>query len=202
MDLLIEVWVIMFSYLTPNDIIEASAVCKVFYHVSRKNKLFVKKLHDSRKLYNDDRWIFSYYSDVFVSFSNQLFVYLKEYVNEDNLFLAKDVLMDMLYYSVLPFHVWNHLFLCERSQYMANMCRYCTKFYIKNKKISDHINDKLFVEINQFPIRLSSGVVVARRINLFVHANIAAINDLFGLNFGSLYCESISSPFFALKGVS
>ena len=185
--------------MTPNDIIEASAVCKMFYHVSRKNKLFVKKFHDSRKLYSDDRWIFSHYSDVFISFSNQLFVYLKEYVNEENFFLAKNVLMDKLYYSVLPLRVWNHLYLCERSQYMANMCRYCTKLYIKNKKISDHINNKLFVEINQFPIWLSPGVVVPRRITLFVHTNIAAINDPFGLNFGLLYYESINSPFFLWK---
>ena len=116
------------------------------------------------------------------------------------MFWVSDVLMDWLYYSVLPFCVWTHLFLCERSQYMTNMCRFCTKWYIKNKTISDHINDKLFVEINQFPIRLSPGVVAARRINLFVHTNIAAINDLFGLNFGSLYCESISSSFLLWKG--
>ena len=58
----------------------------------------------------------------------------------------------------------------------------------------------MFVEINQFPIWLSPGDVAARKINLFVHTNIAAINDLFGLNFGSLYCESISSPFLLWKG--
>ena len=58
----------------------------------------------------------------------------------------------------------------------------------------------MFVEINQFPIQLSPGVAAARRINLFVHTNIAATNDLFGLNFGSLYCESISSPFLLWKG--
>ena len=132
MDLPTEVWVIIFPYLTPSDIIEVFAVCKVFYHVSTKNKLFVKKLHDSRKLYNDDKWIFSYYSDVFVSLANQLFVYLEKYVNEENLFLAKDVLMDRLYCSVLLSRVWNHLFLCERSQYMANICRYFTKLYIEN----------------------------------------------------------------------
>ena len=40
---------------------------------------------------------------------------------------------------------------------------------------------------------------MARRINLFVHTNIAAINDPFGLNFGSLYYESINSPFLLWK---
>ena len=56
---------------------ESSAVCKLFYHISRKNKLFVKKLDDSKKLFKVDKSIFnSCYGDIFVSFSNQLFVYL------------------------------------------------------------------------------------------------------------------------------
>ena len=69
MDLPFEVLVIIFSYLTPNDIMEASAVCKLFYHVSRKNKLFVKKLDDSKKLIKVNKLIFnSRYGDVFISF--------------------------------------------------------------------------------------------------------------------------------------
>ena len=120
--------------------------------------------------------------------------------------------MDRLYYLVFPFHVWNHLFLCERSQYMSNMCRYCTKLYIKNKKISDHINNNLSVHMNEFPTQLKEGIWVTQKINLFVHSNIAAKNDLFGLkfdvtlkndlfelNFGSLYHESINSPFLLWK---
>ena len=98
--------------MAPNDIMEASAVCKFFYHTSRKNRLFVKKLEDSRKLFTCNKWIFdSHCADVFISFSNQLFVYLEKYVKEDSLFLLKDMLMDRLYCSVLPFRVWNHLFL-------------------------------------------------------------------------------------------
>lgn len=77
MDLPFEVLVIILSYLAPNDVMEASAVCKIFYYVSRKNKLFVKKVRDSRKLYNYDKRIYISYSDVCLSFSNQLFVYLK-----------------------------------------------------------------------------------------------------------------------------
>ena len=58
MDLQFEVLVIIFSYLKPNDIMEVSVVCKLFYHVSRKIKLFVKKLNDSRELFNCDKLIF------------------------------------------------------------------------------------------------------------------------------------------------
>ena len=94
---------------------EASAVCKLFYHASRKNKLFIKKLDDSRKLFTCDKRIFdTRYGDVFISFSNQLFVYFEKYVNEEKLFLVKDALMNRFYYSVLPFRVWSHIFLCER----------------------------------------------------------------------------------------
>ena len=79
MDLPLEVLGIIFSYLIPNDIMEASAVCKLFYHTSRKNKLFVKKLDNSRKLFTCDKWIFdSRLGDVFISLSNQLFVYLEK----------------------------------------------------------------------------------------------------------------------------
>ena len=89
--------------------------------------MFVKKLNDSRKLHRHDKWFHYYYEDVFFSFENQLSVCLKEYVNDENFLLAKEVLMNKLYYSILPFRVWNHLFLCERSQYLVDMSRYCTK---------------------------------------------------------------------------
>ena len=197
MDLQFEVLVIISSYLTPNDIMEISVVCKLFYHVSRKIKLFVKKLNDSRELFKGDKLIFDCrYNDVFISFSNQLFVYLEKHVNEENLFLVKDVLMDRLYYSVLPFRVWNHLFMCERLNSMPKICGYFTKLCIKNKKISDHINNNLFVHINEFSNQLKQGIIMTQKVPLLVdtkHANIFMSNDR--LNFGSLWCESIDSSF-------
>ena len=92
------------------------------------------------------------------------------------------------------------------------MYKYCTKLYIKNKKISDHINNNLFIHMNEFPTQLKEGIWLTQKINLFIHSNIAAKNDLFGLkfditlkndlfelNFGSLYHESINSPFLLWK---
>ena len=106
MDLPFKVLVIIFSYLTPNDVIEASVVFKIFYYAFRKNKLFVKKLFDSRKLHKYSKWIFHYYENVCCSFANQLFVCLNKYdVNKENLYLAKEALMKKLYYSILPFRV-------------------------------------------------------------------------------------------------
>ena len=66
--------------------------------------------------------------------------------------------------------------------------------------------------MNEFLTQLKEGIWVTQKINLFVHSNIAAKNDLFGLkfditlkndlfelNFGSLYRESIHSPFLLWK---
>ena len=177
---------------------EASAVCKLFYHNSRKNKFFIKRLDDSRKLFTCDKWIFhSCYGDVFISFSNQLFVYLEKYVNEEKLFLVRDVLMNRLYYSVLPFRVWNHIFLCERLDHFSDMCKYCTKLCIKNRKTSNHTNNNLFVHINEFPDQLKQGISLVQKVPLFVHANVVMKNGR--LNFGKIYYENISSPYLLWK---
>ena len=177
---------------------ESSAVCKLFCHVSRKNKLFVKKLDNFRKLFTCDKWIFdSCYGDVFTSFSNQLFVYLKRHVNEEKLLLVKDVLMNRLYYSVLPLRVWNHIFPCERLDHFSDMCRYCTKLCIKNKKISDHINNNSFVHIDEFPEQLKKGFSLIQKIPLFVHTNVVMKNSR--SNFEGIFYESISSPYLLWK---
>ena len=194
MDLPLEVLVIIFSYLTPNDIMEASAVCKLFYHASRKNKLFVKKLDDSKKLFKVDKLVFNYrYGDIFLSFSNQLFVYLEKHVYEDNFFLVKDFLMERLYRSVLPFRVWNHLFLWERPNSLLSICEYCSKLCITSKKISNHTNNNLFVHMNDFPRQLRQGFSLTGKIPLFVHTNI--VMESGSRNCGGICYESISSQF-------
>ena len=57
MDLPTEIWTIVLSYLHLNDLIEMSATCKFFYYLSRENKLFIKKMNESKRLFND-KWKF------------------------------------------------------------------------------------------------------------------------------------------------
>ena len=143
---------------------EASAVYKLFCHVSRKNKLFVKKFDDSRRLFTCDKWIFnSRYGDVFISFSNQLFVYLEKYVKKDNSLLVNDILMDRLYHLVLPFRVWNYLFLCERLNSIESTCGYCVKLFIKNKEISDHVSNNMFVHVSDFPNQFKQEFILTQK---------------------------------------
>ena len=120
-----EVLMLIFSYLRLNDFIESSCVCKIFYYLSRKNKLFVKKLSGSRKLFGDSRLVFDYYYHSCISFFNDLVERLKNDICTEDLYHMKDI-MNKLYYKILPFRVLNHLFLCERSQHAIDICLYCT----------------------------------------------------------------------------
>ena len=140
--------------------------------------------------------------DMLLCFSSQLSVCLKDHVNHDNLDLAKNVVLGRLFPSILPFCVWNHLFLCNRSQHKSDMSKYCTKMYIEHKKLSDHINKELHVEIDKyFSVQLKSGIIVAKNVNLFVHASINSRKKVLEAdsNFGMLIYESINSPFLLWK---
>ena len=196
-----EFWFIILFYLSPNDLIEASATCKLLFELSRKNSFFIEKLLHSRLLSNYSRVIFDCYENAFLSFYNQLCFSLQKYVKDEDYFLkAREIIISKLLFSALPFRVWNHMVLCVRSQYCTDMCLCCTKLYISNKKISDHINKNLRVPIEQFLASIREGIIIAGKIFVFAHTNVFIEKDYpFGRNLGSLYYESIRSPFLLWK---
>ena len=107
-----------------------------------------------------------------------------------------------LYYAILPFRAWNHLFLCDRSQFESNMCLFCTKIYLRNKKLSRLIEKKLTVDVlKHFPSQLSYGVISGGCVNLFVHSSVIDRQKVFdeSANFGTIFYEVINSPFILLK---
>ena len=163
----------------------------------------MKKLSNTRRLYRNERTVYEYYHCLILCLSHQLSTNLKDYVSEENLLKIKEFLLSEVYYQILPFRVWNHLFLCERPQFCVDVCRSCTKLYVSNKRISDHINDNLYVEISHFPIQISEGVVPAKKIYLFAHTNIVSSvssgEDPFGLNLDGFYYKSVTSPFLLWK---
>ena len=108
-----------------------SATRKLFYQLSRNNRLFMKKFDDSKKLFK--QYKSKHYYDTLLSFSNQLLLCLND-VNKGNLHLPKNFSLDKMFHSILSFRMCNHLFLCNRSQYESNMCTFCTKTYIKHKR--------------------------------------------------------------------
>ena len=105
MDLLIEAWCAVFSFFNPNDIIEASAACKKFYHVSRKNSFFLNKLSIGRHLYRNERTVCCYYHDTTLCFSYQLQAHLEKYIDNETFFKVKEFMLTNLYYQIFPFCV-------------------------------------------------------------------------------------------------
>lgn len=49
---------------------------------------------------------------------------------------------------------------------MYDRCKFCTKLFIKNKKISNHVNKKLFVAIGQFPPPIRDGILITEKVYL------------------------------------
>ena len=124
------------------------------------------------------------------------------YVPIENLQAARKIIHDRLHFSLLPFRVCNHLFQCCRSQYESNMCLFCTKLYLKNKKICRVIEKKLTINgLEYFPVQLSYGVITHGVVHLFVHSSVSDRQKLHGenTNFGILYYEVVSSLFILWK---
>ena len=128
MDLPFEVSVIIFSYLKIKDLIDVSSVCKTYYSAVRKNKLSQRKLFDSRQLFSNERlvWLLLWCVCLFCLWF--IWIFEEEYGGGSNLDCLRDVMIDKVYYSILPFRIWNHFFLCERSLYVKNICLDCTNY--------------------------------------------------------------------------
>ena len=110
-----EVWFIILSFLPLNDPIEVNATCKLFIGLSRKISLFSEKLRHSKLLFSSSRSVFDCYENGCLSFYAQLCFCLKKYVKcEDHFIKAREIILSKLMLPVLPFRVWNHIFLCER----------------------------------------------------------------------------------------
>ena len=192
----------MVCYLQLNDIIEFSCACKDFYRVSRNNSSYLKKLKELERIFKDKSDAVSAYSNFCREFYLALFRRLRPFVKVDSISRVKKIIWSELFYTILPFRVWNHLFLCCRSQYESNMSLYCTKIYLKDKKLSASINKSLTVDrVDCFPVCISDGIIIGGHVHLFVHLSIADRQKQlpYNANFGNLFYEVINSPFMLQK---
>ena len=142
MQLPIEGWKLILTYLRLNDLIEISCVCKHFYLLCENNHFYVKKFNQSKKIFKDRSWLVHQYRQILERFYFNLFHKSVKYVPIENLHATKKIIYNKLYFSFLPFRVWDHMFLSCRSQYESNMSMFCTKVYLRNKKICDAVEKK------------------------------------------------------------
>ena len=85
-------------FLPYSDLAEASAVCKLFYHLSRKNAGFVEKLSHSRMLFAGFD-VHKRYRDTCLVFAAQLFHVFDKKFEEGVLLKAKEMILDRLFFS-------------------------------------------------------------------------------------------------------
>ena len=64
MNLPIEVWDLIFTYLRLIDLVEISCVCKTFYGICEKNQYYVKILRESKDIFKDRTWFTNNYLNV------------------------------------------------------------------------------------------------------------------------------------------
>ena len=130
-----------------------------------------------------------------------MFKQLVPYVSIENFHASKKIIYDKLYFSLLLFRVRNHVFHCCKSHYENNMCLFCTKLHLRNKKTCKLIEKKLTIDVlDFFPVELTYDVISDEVVNLFVHSTMHDRQKRYSPNnFGTLFYEVISSPFILWK---
>ena len=117
-----EVWAMIFKYFRLTDLVNVSSVCKELYYVRQGMSFYNNKLNDSKQLFFGKDWLIKTYKKTTEQFYYGVFCDVITYVLIENIHMLKTKLFCRLYYSVLPFRVWHHLWFCCWSQFEDNMC--------------------------------------------------------------------------------
>ena len=72
------------------------------------------------------------------------------FLSLDKIKVLEREVYDRMFYCVLPFCVWNRLWSCSRSQFDPNICQFCAKLQIKDKKVIKEIIKKLKLDARIF----------------------------------------------------
>ena len=118
--------------------------------------------------------------------------------------LCKKILSDIIF-KTLPFFVYNHMFNCNRGFYVYNKCTFYNRFHVRERALSDFLNQKLVLLPDFFPKAITEDIVLENAVFLFVHYHeiIYSSRDRnfennFG-NFGVLYYDCINNAFMLYK---
>ena len=116
----IEVLSLIFDYFKNIDLIEASAVCKKWYEVARIKQRYFSKLKESHKIFVDKSWLIKTYEITFDRFSKDMYRDVINYLTIEKLDVLRFEIYQRMYYYILPFRIWSHMWCCCRFQY--NLC--------------------------------------------------------------------------------
>lgn len=114
--------------------------------------------------------------------------------------IKKEILPDIIF-ETLPFCVYSHLLICNRGFSVYNKCTLCTRFHVRERALSDYLNQKLVLLPDFFPEGITQDIVLEHGAFLFVyyHGIIYSSADRnFENNYGNvgvLYYECINIAF-------
>ena len=140
--------------------------------------------------------MFDKYSDVWMSSAYQLHLML---------IVAKKLFSDVIF-DTFPFRVYYHFINCNRGSYVHNKCNFCTRFHVKEKALSDLLNEELMFNYGLLPIALVENFDFSENgIQFFVYyygvtykSRDKKLGNNYG-NFGVIYYESVNSSFMPYK---
>ena len=129
----------VFEHLRDIYLIEASAVCKDWNSIVQTQE-FISKLKETHKIHTDRDWLMKSYRTNFDRFRNDMYWEIRNYLSAEKLEVLEKEVYNRMFYSVLLFCVWSHLWTCCRFQFDPNVSQFCTKLQIKDKKVTKEIN--------------------------------------------------------------
>ena len=184
-----EIWALILSYLNHVDLLNISACSKLFYYLLHKNEKFIQRLNHSKLIVSNTN-IFDKYKDAWCSFVHKLSYKLKKYCDEDTMLIIKKKILSDIIFETLPFRVYNHLFNCNIGFYIYKKCIFCTRFHVRERALSDFLNQKLVLLLHVFLYVHYHGIIYSSRDRNFE-------NNC--CNFRALYYECINSVFTLYK---
>ena len=115
----LKVVFLVFKHLRGIDLIEVSAACKDWNHVVQTR--FISKLKETHKIHTDREWLMKSYRQNFDRFRNDIYWDIINYLFAEKIAVLEREIYDRMFYYVLSFCVWSHLWCCCGSQFDPNI---------------------------------------------------------------------------------
>ena len=147
--------------------IEASAVCKKWRNVIW-SKHFCLKIGEVNKLFLDKHWLLKTYEMHFQRFKDDVYWNCICILPDRRLAQSEIEFFQRIFYAILPFRMWSHLWFCSRSQEDRHICQFCTMLRIQRVKINNYIRKNFCIKTRLFPMFLRHSILHVPDIRLFV----------------------------------
>ena len=153
---------------------------------------------DVNQLFKDKTWLLKTCRNHSETFRFDDYWEILKRLKDEKVFIQKKEIFHIIFFSILPFRVWFHFWCCCRSQFNPDICQFCAKLRIKDRKVVNFINKRLVLDVRKlFPPDLYYTTACNSDVSLFVHVQFGPDRQrsYSKNNYRALYYEVTSSPF-------